>query len=84
MAQEADWLKRLEEIKDRLRESDADWLAEWRLFNQIIEEAASARPEIKSWTPTALETFGEDVHPVDRVRSLVDEAIKRLTGGEGD
>ncbi len=84
MPREADWLKRLEEIKDRLQDSDADWLAEWRAFQRIVEEAGTVRPEIKSWTPTALETFGEDVLPADRVRNLADEAIKRLTGGEGD
>jgi len=50
----------------------------------MAQEAATLRPEIKSWTPTALETFGEDVLPVDRVLALADEAIKRLTGGQGD
>jgi hypothetical protein len=50
----------------------------------MAQEAATLRPEIKSWIPTALETFGEDVLPVDRVLALADEAIKRLTGGQGD
>lgn len=82
MSQEQEWVHRLEAIRDKL-ESDApaSWLAEWRSLNRIIEEAATVRPEIKTWAPSALQTFGDDVVPSERVRQIAEDAIRLLKPG---
>ena len=79
MSREQGWILELETIRDKLAEDpEVDWMNEWRLFNRIIEDAAAVDPEIKAWVPVAQETLGDDIIPADRIRQLVEGAIRRL------
>ena len=59
----------------------ASWMAEWRSLNRIIEEAGTVRPDIKTWAPSALQTFGDDIVPSEKVRQIAEDAIRLLKPG---
>ncbi len=82
MSQELEWIRRLEAIRDKLASNEpASWMAEWRSLNRIIEEAGTVRPDIKTWAPSALQTFGDDIVPSEKVRQIAEDAIRLLKPG---